>query len=51
MKSKALQEESTITRATSDNICATKPTYIHNYKIAVKFEGNCLKQDKVFFIL
>ena len=34
---------------TSDNSFAPKITDIHNSKIALKFEGNCLKQDKVSF--
>ena len=35
---------------TSDNSFAPKITEIHNSKIALKFEGNCLKQDKVSFV-
>ena len=31
----------------SDNSFTPKFTYIHNTKIAVKLEGNCLKQNKV----
>ena len=35
------------TLATSDNSFAPKLTNSHNVKIAVKFEGDCFKQDKV----
>ena len=42
-------EESITTPATSDNRFTQKLTHTHNSKIALKFEGNCLKQDKVFF--
>ena len=31
------------------NIVAPKVTYIHSFTIAVKFEGNYLKQDKISF--
>ena len=48
-KSKGLLEESITTPITADNSFAAKLTYIHNPKIAVKFEGNCLKQEKVSF--
>ena len=48
-KSKGLSEESITTPATLDNSFATKLSYIHNSKIAVKFQGNCLKQKKVIF--
>ena len=48
-KSKGLSEESITTPATLDNSFATKLSYIHNSKIAVKFQGNCLKQNKVTF--
>ena len=44
-----MSEESIATPATSDNIFAPKLTYIHNSEIAVKFERNYLKQDKVYF--
>ena len=33
----------------SDTSFAPKFTYIHNSKIAVRFDRNCLKQDKVSF--
>ena len=32
---------------TTDNIFALKLPFLHNTKIGVKFEGNCLKQNKV----
>ena len=48
-KSKGLSEENITTLATSDKIFAPKITYIHDSKIAIKCEGNFLKQDKVSF--
>ena len=48
-KSEGLSENSITIRATSDNSFDPKLTYIHYSEIAVKFEGNCLKQDKVSF--
>ena len=38
-----------IRAALSDNSLAPALTYIHNSRITVKFEGNCLKRDKVSF--
>ena len=35
------------TPATWDYSLTPKLTYIHNFKIAVKFEGNSLKQDEL----
>ena len=43
-----MSKETITTR--SDNSFAPKITDIHKYKIALKFEGNCLKQDKVSFV-
>ena len=43
-KSKGLSQENITTPATSDNSFTPKLTYNHNSKIAVKFEGNCVKQ-------
>ena len=48
-KSKGLLEESITTPAISVNRFAPKFTHILNFKIAVKFEGNCLKQNKLSF--
>ena len=50
-KFKQLSEEGITTLVTSDNSFTPQPTYIHNFKIAPKFEGNCLRQNKVFFFL
>ena len=47
-KYKEFPEESIITPARSDNSFIPKLTYIHNSKVAVKFERNCLK-NKVSF--
>ena len=44
-----LSEERITIPATSDNSFTPRRTYIHNSKIAVKFEGNCLIQDKKIF--
>ena len=46
-KSNELLEEGITTSAISGN--TPKLTYIHNFKIAVKLEGNCLKQEKESF--
>ena len=46
VKSKELSEQSITTPAESDNSFALKVTYIQDSKIAIKFEGNCLKQDE-----
>ena len=40
-------EEIIVTGATSQQFYPN--TYIHNSKVPVKFEGNCMKQDKVSF--
>ena len=42
-KSKTLSEETITSHVTSDNNFASKLAYIHNTKIAVEFEVNCLK--------
>ena len=47
-ESKELSEESITTPDRSDNSFAPKPTYIHISKIALVFEGSCLKQNKMF---
>lgn len=44
-----MSEKSIATSAKSDNSFPAKLTYIHNSKVAVKFHGNCVKQDKVSF--
>ena len=49
MESKGLSEESVTNLASSGYSFAPKRTYIHISKIAVKFKGNRLKQDKVYF--
>ena len=48
-KSKGLSEESIITPATPGNGLAPRLIYINNAKIRVKFDGSCLKEDKVSF--
>ena len=48
-KSKGLSEESIRTPANSENSGVARHNYIHNFKIAVKFKGYCLKQRKVFY--
>ena len=47
--SKGLSVESSKTPNTSNNSLALKLTYIHNGKIAVKFEGIYLKQNITSF--
>lgn len=42
-KSKRLSEETITSHVTSDNNFASKLAYIHNAKIVVEFEVNCLK--------
>ena len=44
-----LSEKSIATSAKSDNSFPAKLIHIHNSKVAVKFHGNCVKQDKVSF--
>ena len=44
-----MSEETITTPATSGNSFTPKLTYIHNSKIPAKFEGNCLKEDKMSF--
>ena len=46
---KGCQKKGITAPAASDNSFAPKRTCIHNSKTAVKFEVNCLKQDKVSF--
>ena len=41
--------EKSITTVTSSNSFVPKVTYIQDSKIALKFEGNSLKQDKISF--
>ena len=41
-----MSEESIKTPAISDDNLDSKPTFIHNIKIAVEFKGRCLKLDK-----
>ena len=43
-RSLRLSEETIKSPRTSGNSLATKFNYFHNAKIAVKFEGSCLKQ-------
>ena len=43
-----MSKENITTPAKLYNSFTPKPTYIHDYKLAVKYEGNCLKQNKVF---
>ena len=50
-KSKKLSEESIKIAVTANNSFAPKLTFIQNVKIAVKFEGYCLKQEKISFTL
>ena len=47
--SKGLPEESSKTPNTSNSSLASQLIYIHNGKIAVKFEGICLKQNMTCF--
>ena len=49
MKYKELSEESIKPLATSDNSIAPKLTFIHNVKVAVKFEDCYLNQNITFF--
>ena len=49
LKSKGLPEETLTDPAKSNNDFPSKLTFIHNRKIAPKFEGNCLKQDYLSF--
>ena len=46
---KGCSEESIRPPATSDSSPASKLTFIHNGKIAVKFEGICLRQNITTF--
>ena len=48
-KSKGLSEESGKPDI-SDTSLAFKLTFIHNAKIAAKFEGSCFKQEKISFL-
>ena len=48
-KSKELSDESRKLPATSDNSLNPRTNYIDNAKIQVKFDGSCLKLDKVTF--
>ena len=41
--------EESIKSPTLDKNFAPKRSYIHNFKIVVKYVVDCLKQDKVFF--
>ena len=50
-KLRGLSEESIITHATSKNNFTIKIAFIHNSKILVKFEENCLKQDNIFLLM
>ena len=49
-KSKVLSDESINPPTTLGNRFAPKLKQIYNSKIAVEPNGNCLKQDKAFFI-
>ena len=49
LKSKGLSEQIITIHVPSDNNFTPKLTYVRNSKMAVKFEANCLKQDKIPF--
>ena len=44
-----MSDESPKSPSTSDNILNTEINYISNAKIRVKFDGSCLKQEKLTF--
>ena len=44
-----MSDESIINPATSCNSFAPKLTYIHNSKMAPKYEGSCLEQNTEYF--
>ena len=48
-KSKGSSDESKKPLSTSDNSLKPVTGYVDNVKTGIKFDGDCLKQDKVTF--